>query len=190
MSLRPLFEWLSELQSSISLREAFNVYPWLLTSHVLFTSWFAGLIIMMDLRLAGIGNLSTPFSQTQRRLFPWQMVTMGLSSATGLLLFYGDPMRFYPNFYFWVKMTLMALAGVNAVVFHMTVYEQAIARIETKLTEARSWVSWDFSGVVPFEARVAGLLSLVLWASIIITGRMIAYSALVPQWWLDISLNN
>ena len=190
MSLRPLFEWLSETQSSISLREAFNVYPWLLTAHVLFTSWFAGLIIMMDLRLAGIGNLSTPFSQTQKRLFPWQMATMGLSSLTGLALFYGDPMRFYPNFYFWVKMALMGLAGVNAVVFHMTVYEQALARIETKLTEARSWVSWDFSGVVPFEARVAGLLSLVLWASIIITGRMIAYSALVPQWWLDLGLNN
>jgi hypothetical protein len=42
---------------------------------------------------------------------------------------------------------------------------------------------------VPFEARVAGFLSLVVWASIIITGRMIAYSALVPQWWLDIGLN-
>ena len=86
-------------------------------------------------------------------------------------------------------MLLMVLAGVNAFVFHMTVYERALARIEAKLTEARSWVSWNFSGLVPFEARVAGLLSLVLWASIIITGRMIAYSALVPQWWLDLGLS-
>ncbi len=187
--IRLLFEWLSQLPSSIALREAFNVYPWLLTAHVLTTSWFAGLIIMMDLRLAGIGNLSTPFAQTQKRLFPWQMIAMGFSSLTGLMLFYGDPMRFYPNFYFWVKMTLMFLAGVNAVVFHMTVYEQALGRLETKLADARSWVSWDFSGVVPVEARVAGLLSLVLWASIIVTGRMIAYSALVPQWWLDLGLS-
>ena len=187
--IRTVFEWLAMLPSSIALREAFNVYPWLLTFHVLSTSWFAGLIIMMDLRLAGIGNLSTPFAQTQKRLFPWQMATMGVSSLTGLMLFYGDPMRFYPNFYFWVKMTLMSLAGVNAVVFHMTVYEQALGRLESKLSDARSWVAWDFSGVVPFEARVAGLLSLVLWASIIITGRMIAYSALVPQWWLDLGLS-
>jgi len=187
--VRILFEWISGLQSSISLREAFNVYPWLLTAHVVSTSLFAGLIIMMDLRLGGIGNLSTPFAQTQKKLFPWQMFTMGLSTLTGGLLFYGDPMRFYPNFYFWLKMLLMVIAGVNALVFHMTVYERALKRIETKLAEARSWVSWDFSGVVPFEARVAGLLSLVLWASIIITGRMIAYSALVPQWWLDLGLS-
>ena len=187
--LRSVFEWMALTESSISLREAFNVYPWLLTSHVLFTSWFAGLIIMMDLRLAGIGNLSSPFSQTQKRLFPWQMLAMGLSSITGGLLFYGDPMRFYPNFYFWLKMLMMAIAGVNAVVFHMTVYEQALKRVESKLADARSWVSWDFSGVVPFEARVAGLLSLALWAGIIITGRMIAYSALVPQWWLDLGLD-
>ena len=32
---------------------------------------FSGLIIMMDLRLLGVGNLRTPISQLQRRLFPW-----------------------------------------------------------------------------------------------------------------------
>ena len=62
--IRTLFEWLSMLSSSVALREAFNVYPWLLTAHVVSTTIFAGLIIMMDLRLAGIGNLSTPFVQT------------------------------------------------------------------------------------------------------------------------------
>ena len=186
--LRILFEWMNELPSSIALREAFNVYPWLLTAHVLSTMTFGGLIIMMDLRLAGIGNLSTPFAQTQKQLFPWQMATMGISTITGFLLVYGAPMRFYPNFYFWLKMGLMGLAGANALIFHMTVYEQALKNLESKLAEARSWVSWDFSGVVPPQARVYGLVSLVLWASIIITGRMIAYSALVPQWWLDLGL--
>ena len=186
--IRPLFEWLSELSSSIALREAFNVYPWLLTSHVISTSWFAGLILMMDLRLAGIGNLSTPLVQIQKRLFPWQMITMVISFATGGFLFYGDPMRFYPNFWFWLKTLLMFLAAVNAVVFHMTIYKEALEKLEAKLADARSWVSWDFSGVVPYKARVAGFVGAVLWAAVIISGRMIAYSALVPQWWLDLDL--
>ena len=186
--IRPLFEWLSELSSSIALREAFNVYPWLLTSHVISTSWFAGLILMMDLRLAGIGNLSTPLVQIQKRLFPWQMITMVISFATGGFLFYGDPMRFYPNFWFWLKALLMLLAAVNAVAFHMTIYKEALEKLEAKLTETRSWVSWDFSGVVPYKARVAGFVGAVLWAAVIISGRMIAYSALVPQWWLDLGL--
>ena len=187
--IRPLFEWLSETSNSIALREAFNVYPWLLTSHVISTSWFAGLILMMDLRLAGIGNLSTPLVQIQKRLFPWQMITMVISFATGGFLFYGDPMRFYPNFWFWLKALLMLLAAVNAVAFHMTIYKEALEKLEVKLTEARSWVSWDFSGVVPYKARVAGFLGAVLWAAVIISGRMIAYSALVPQWWLDLGLD-
>ena len=189
MSFRFAFEWLSETSNSIALREAFNVYPWLLTSHVISTSWFAGLILMMDLRLAGIGNLSTPLVQIQKRLFPWQMTTMAISFVTGGLLFYGDPMRFYPNFWFWLKMLLMLLAAVNAVAFHMTIYKEALEKLEVKLTEARSWVSWDFSGVVPYKARVAGFLGAALWAAVIISGRMIAYSALVPQWWLDLGLD-
>lgn len=186
--IRLLFEWLSELSSSIALREAFNVYPWLLTFHVISTSWFAGLVFMMDLRLAGIGNLSIPLVQTQKRLFPWQMLTMGISSLTGGMLFYGDPMRFYPNFWFWLKALLMLLAAVNAVVFHMTIYKEALEKLEANLADARSWVSWDFSGVVPHKARVAGFLGFALWAAVIISGRMIAYSALVPQWWLDLGL--
>ena len=87
-------------------------------------------------------------------------------------------------------MLLMLLAAVNAVAFHMTIYKEALEKLEAKLADARrSWVSWDFSGVVPYKARVAGFLSLVLWATIIISGRMIAYSALVPQWWLDLGLD-
>ena len=41
--------------------------------------------------------------------------------------------------------------------------------------------SWTMSSVI--------VASLVMWSAIIITGRMIAYSALVPQWWLDFTAN-
>ena len=44
--------------------------PYLTVAHVLSMCLFAGLIVMMDLRLLGIGNMSTPFSEVQKRLFP------------------------------------------------------------------------------------------------------------------------
>ena len=76
-------------------RESIYVYPAILTTHIVGMCVFAGLVIMMDLRLLGIGNNSTSISQIQRRLFPWQMVGLTISAITGLVLVYGQPMRFY-----------------------------------------------------------------------------------------------
>src|SRR5574339_233400 len=107
--LHDLFFAISEMENSIALRESQFVWPMFEVVHVVFMCVFAGLIIMMDLRLLGVGNMQTPFSQLQRRLFPWQMAGMTLSAITGLVLVFGDPMRFYSNVFFWMKMTLMAI---------------------------------------------------------------------------------
>ena len=175
MSLRPLFEVIANQPSSVAIRESIYGYPALLTSHVVAMCLFAGLIAMMDLRLAGLGNLRTPCTEMQKRLFPWQMLGVVLSFSTGLLLVYGDPLRFYGNFYFWLKNLLLLLALANAVIFHFTTYTSVGA--------------WDCDPVPPFGARVAGVFSLALWAAIIVTGRMIAYSGLVPAWWTALKLN-
>src|SRR4029453_160428 len=102
--LHDVFQWGGEIPSSIAIRESLYVSPWLTVSHVISMGLFAGLIVMMDLRLMGVGNMRTPFSVGQKPLFPWQMRCMGLSSVTGLILAYSDPMRFYVNIFFWTKM--------------------------------------------------------------------------------------
>jgi hypothetical protein len=162
MSLRSWFEWVDAFPSSIAIRESLNGYNILLTSHVLSMCLFAGLVIMMDLRLAGLGNLRTPFSQIQRRLFPWQMFGMTMSTITGLILLYGQPMRYYGKALFWTKLALMVLAGANALAFHLTTY--------------RSVDRWDRDPVTPAGARLAGVMSLVLWAGVVIFGRLTAYN--------------
>src|SRR5262245_22400491 len=62
MPLRNVFQWVSEFPSSIAIRESLFVSPYLTVSHVISMCLFAGLIVMMDLRLLGVGNMSTPFS--------------------------------------------------------------------------------------------------------------------------------
>jgi hypothetical protein len=161
MSPRSLFEWMDALPSSIALRESLYGYPILLTAHVVSLAMFAGLVAMMDLRLLGVAYGATPFSEVQRRLFPWQMVGMTLSFATGLLLFYSQPLRYYPKLFYWMKMALIVVAGVNAMLFHFTTY--------------RSVVAWDTGLHPPTKARVAAVLSLTLWACIVIFGRLTAY---------------
>src|SRR6202171_3054936 len=163
MSIRSVFEAIQALPSSTAFRESLNAYPFCLTAHVLGMCMFAGLILMMDLRLAGFGFQKTPFSELQKRLFPWQMVGLVVSSVSGFVLFYGQPMRYYGKALFWTKMVMMALAGVNALYFHMTPY--------------RSVGRWDKDPMpLPYAGRVAGVLSLVLWAGVIIFGRLTAYN--------------
>ena len=145
-SLRSLFEWVQAFPSSTAFRESVYVYPATLTAHVVGMCLFAGLVIMMDLRLLGIGNTGTPLSQVQKRLFPWQMVGMGVSALTGFILVYGQPMRFYHN----------------ALAFHLGTY--------------RTIATWDSAAATPFGARLSGALSLVLWAGVVMSGRLIAYN--------------
>jgi hypothetical protein len=94
------------------------------------------------------------------------MVTMALSAVTGAALLYGNPLRYYVKPFFWIKMTLMFLAGLNAMVFHLTTY--------------RSVSTWDTSAVVPRGARLAGAFGLLLWAGVIGFGRITAYN------WMDL----
>jgi len=160
--IKSVFQAIQELPSSVAFRESLNGYPFTLTAHVMSMCLFAGLIMMMDLRLAGIGFQKTPFSELQKRLFPWQMLGLFVSSATGIVLFYGEPMRYYGKMLFWTKMSMMVLAGVNALYFHLTTY--------------RSVAKWDRDPLLPYGGRVAGVLSLVLWAGVIIFGRLTAYN--------------
>ena len=166
MSLRSWFEWMDAFPSSIALRESLYAFPVLLTIHVVSLAMFAGLVVMMDLRLVGLAYRGTRFSEVQARLFPWQMVGMVVTTLTGLLLFYMQPMRYFGKVYYWIKLALIVLAGVNAVVFHLTTY--------------RSVASWDTTGP-PFRAKVAGVLSLAMWACIVAFGRFAAYDWLTYE---------
>lgn len=158
--IRSLFEWADALPSSILMRESLYAFPGLLTAHVVTLVMFAGLVAMMDLRLLGIAYRTTPFSEVQSRLFPWQMAAGALTVVAGTLLFYSQPLRYYGKVLYWVKMGLIVLALLNAMLFHFTTY--------------RSIDKWDTASP-PTGAKVAGVASLVMWGCIVVTGRLTAY---------------
>ena len=172
--VRSLFEWVDAMPTSIAWRESLNGYPILLTVHVVSMGLVAGVIIFWDMRLAGMALKRVPVSKIQARMFPWMTLGLAVNVITGLAMVFSQPMRYYPNFYFWIKNIFMLLAAVNAVYFHLT--------INNTVEE------WEHDPMTPFAARMAGYASLALWAGIIVTGRMIAYSGLVPAWWIALEL--
>ena len=160
-SIHAALEWLAALAWTTQLRESTTGAAMLQTAHVASTVVFAGLVIMMDLRLVGLAFTNAPPAQIQRRLFPWQMAGFVPSMASGLLLCCVDPVSYYGNVMFWVKLALLALAGLNALAFHLTTYRTA--------------GRWDEDPKGTATARLAGAVSLLFWSAIIVTGRLTGY---------------
>jgi hypothetical protein len=162
LTLLPFCEWLAGTSGSTALRESILIYPLLESTHVLTLCLFLGTAVMLDLRLLGLTLVRVPMSEMERRLGPWVVAGFVVMVITGTLLFYALPVRAYQSIFFRFKVVALALAGLNAFVFHAT--------IERRIAE------WDRDPVPPRAARRAGARSLVLWAIIVVSGRMIAYN--------------
>ncbi|MDR1988651.1 MAG: hypothetical protein LBQ09_00300 [Acidobacteriaceae bacterium] len=162
MTLLPFVEWLASTRGSIALHESLYMYPLIESLHVLTLMLFAGTTALLDFRLLGLGLRKVPLSDITAKLLPWMFTGFAIMVTSGALLFYAIPVRSYQNVFFRAKVILLLLAGLNAWLFHAGIY--------------RSVERWNHDEVLPRRARMAGLLSLVLWALIITSGRMIAYN--------------
>ena len=157
-----VFEWLAGTEWSIALHESLWMYPLVESTHVLTLCLFAGTAMMFDLRLAGLALRQVPASQVMARLLPWTQAGFVLMVVTGGLLFYAIPVRSYQNIFFRLKVLLLILAGLNVWLFHRGIYRRVH--------------EWGDAPVPPRAARLAGYCSLLLWAGVIISGRLIAYN--------------
>jgi len=168
MSLRWVAEWLGTTAGSIALHESVYGYPLLESVHVWGLALFVGMIAIIDLRLTGAVLRQVPVSEVTRRLLPLAIGAFSVMVCSGLLLFYAIPVRTYHSVWFRGKLILLALSGLNGWVFHVNVWRRV--------------ADWDRDPIPPRAARAAGVLSLLLWTSIIFSGRLIAYN------WFDCDL--
>ena len=89
-------------------------------------------------------------------------MAFAVSAATGSLMFITNAAVYYHNAYFRAKIALLFLAAINMLVFEVT----------TRRTVAR----WDRDASAPPLGRAVAAVSLVIWISVIVTGRMIGFT--------------
>lgn len=158
----PVVEWLHALEHTrISEVVRESAFPYIEGTHVLALSLSVGTIAWFDLRLLGAAMRSRPVSEVYESLKSWMLAGFSVMLVTGALLFVAHPAKAYESVFFRAKVTLLLLAGINALLFHRTVN--------------RRTTSWNDAPVPPLAARIAGLTSLVLWLSVIAAGRLFAY---------------
>ncbi len=118
--------------------------------------------VLLDLRLLGITFRRVPVPELVERLFPFTVSGFVVMVVTGVVLFYGIPIRTYHNVFFRAKVLMLILAGINVWIFHAGVYLRV--------------AEWGRDPTPPRRARMAGMFSLILWAGVVVAGRMIAYN--------------
>jgi hypothetical protein len=159
--LLSICQWLEKTPVAALMRDSLWIFDITETAHTLGIILVAGTIMLVDLRLLGLGLRREPVSHVVSRIVPWTLSGFGLMFLSGGWLFCAEASKLYHSPAFRIKMVLLLLAGLNALIFHLTIYRRARA--------------WDGIPVAPMRARLAGLASLVLWVGIIAAGRSIAY---------------
>lgn len=144
-----------------AMRESMLVYPIVLSTHLTSIAIFGGMILMTDLRILGVAMKSVSISDIVNQTRIWKRIGFVIMVTCGILLAGSKFASYYDNPYFQIKMTLLALVGVHAIVFHKSVYANP-----AKL---------DAMPKLPGVAKVAACLSIVLWVGILSAGRWIAY---------------
>src|SRR5438128_10650806 len=105
-----------------------------------------GTIAIIDLRLLGIASTRRPFTRIASDVFKWTWLAFGLTVMTGVLMFITNAEVYYHNVYFRSKMALLALSGINMLIF--------------ELTAARSLHRWDKDTAAPLPGRTVAALPL------------------------------
>jgi len=159
-------QWLHDTQFSTTMRESIWAEPLVETIHVLTLTLFLGFAVLLDLRLLGVCMRRRKVSEVLGQLNPYLFVGFAIMIVSGLLLFTGDPPAFWGTTFFKVKMIFLVLAGLNVLIFNATI--------------GRKVAEWDLAPKTPSAAKVAAILSIVLWVAIVAAGRAIAYALPPP----------
>jgi hypothetical protein len=171
MTLLSLTETIHASAIAEWMRTSLKAMPIIESIHVMAVAVVFGSILIVDLRLLGFPNTLRAFSRTAHETLRLTWMAFAVAVVTGALLFAPNSITYYGNTAFRFKMLALLLAGINMAVF--------------EFGTVRGVASWDSNRNPPTAARLAGLLSIVLWIAVIVLGRWIGftkgYDFAVPQ---------
>lgn len=127
--------------------------------HIVMTGGFFGGILLLDLRLLGVGRRLSS-DDALAFILPKLWVLFAGVVVSGALLFFFMPGEYPGNPAFLLKMLLIPLGGLNAYLMHKVLL--------------RNQQSWQ-TGEVPTLVKISAAISLSIWIGCLACGRLIAY---------------
>ncbi len=163
--LQNLSDWLWQEWLADAVVEYSFLQPCFEVLHFTGLALLVGIVGMLDLRLLGLGK-GVPIAAIHR-LLPWGIFGFGLTLVTGVLFIVGDPFKeplvFFLNLSFRLKMLFVVLAGINALSFYVT----GIAKRTDALGPHDD---------APMGAKFIAATSILLWIGVMYFGRMLPWA--------------
>ena len=155
MSVLEFFHWLEYLPLLVAMRNSPWLFPVIATVHLLGLAIIGGAVLVVDLRLLGLGLTGQSAARLARDTEPLLLVGIASMLLTGPWLFLCFATKYYYLTAFWLK-----LASLGAVLlFTFTIRR----RVVNKQTTA---------GAAP---KLVAVASLSLWFSVALGGRLIGF---------------
>ncbi|MBM3795543.1 MAG: hypothetical protein FJW31_16115 [Acidobacteria bacterium] len=154
MDLLQLFQWFEATAIGTAVRESLWMFPAIQCGHLLTLALLGGAVLVVDLRMLGLGLTAQPINELAAKVHPWMVAAWAGIIVTGIPMFLSEAVKCFYSPPFWYKIGLLVLASA---------YTLTIRR---RVTAAQ-----------PDSRRAApvALASLVLWSGVGFAGRWIAF---------------
>ena len=154
----PFFQWCYETQVGEAIRNSNWLFALIEAVHLIGLGLTGGAVLLVDLRLLGVGLRKQPVAQLWQGVAPWLVGSVTLMFASGVPLFLSEAIKCLYSFPFWVKMVSLLLA----LLFTFTV--------------RRRVVQADLTSGGPLPDRITAFISIGLWFGVAWGGRWIGFS--------------
>ena len=151
--------WLRGFTSIAAFMQTRWAWPAIESVHFIGLTLLFGSIAAWDLRL--LGALKEIPIAAFHKLVPFAVLGFTINLTSGLMFLVTFPDQYVYNSAFQLKMLCLMLAGLNVMLFYLTSFR----RIATFGSDRQP----------PLLARLSGAVSLGLWITVIICGRMITF---------------
>jgi hypothetical protein len=158
MSLLDFFKWCETTVIATTVQGSLWLFPAIESVHLLGLALLGGTLLVVDLRLLGLGLTGQRVSHLGRELQPWMIGSLLVMIGTGVPLFLSEAVKCYYNDAFWTKMWTLPVA----IAFTFTVRRRVVLAGDGRVGR-------------PAAALVA-LTSLALWFIVGAAGRWIGFS--------------
>ncbi len=153
--LEQFFVDMEQWPISKAIGESLWIYPLDQALHLVGMAFLLGAVMMVNLRLLGLGITKTSLAQVARSARPWFIGGMIFMILTGLPQLMQNASREYYSEYFWRKMYFLAASLVVTIIS---------IRYMTKQPD---------SAGTTMGSKLTGAFSLLLWVNVIIPARLI-----------------
>ena len=155
--LLAFFKWCEASWLGKGISGSVYLFPVVEAVHLLGLAVMGGAVLIVDMRLAGLGLRNQPVARIAKDAEPWLVVSLVVMLVSGFMLMTSEAMRCYYNLAYWIKMWSLLLA----MIFTFTV------RRRVAMADANS--------VKPVWAKLVALISVLLWSGVGLGGRGIGF---------------